>query len=276
MKLEQRRRLTGLYARGEEVTLDDKGEFVVWVRKMTPADAEVSYLKASARRSSVLAMAKQEPPSDLYQMMQGEVALLTKESMVIWLATNALSSEGPALEAQVAGEEEWADDRYLESLQERFVEPDFQAKLEEDPEEEEVARIVGELTRFNDQVQEKNNEFAREIEGQLNMESEEELREKILENMLETQANAAWLAEFARCQVWRCTYDNEDHSSPIWPQRKDVDEVQGELLTKLTEVIDRIHVSDAEGKDSEQTPTSSQPSASPEQPETDQVSTPQA
>jgi len=276
MKLEQRRRLTDLYARGEEVALDDKGEIVVWVRKMTPADAEVAYLKSSAKRSSVLAMAKQETPSDLYEMMKGEVALLTKESMVIWLSTNELSDQTALIESRVAGEEEWSEDRYLESLRERFLDDDFQAKLEENPEEDEVARVVGELTRFQDQVQEALNDFAHESEAALNMESEEDLRERVLENMLETQANAAWLAEFARCQVWRCTYDNEDHSSPIWPQRKDVDEVQGELLAKITAVIDRIHVSDAEGKDSEQTPTSSQPSESPDQPATEPASTPEA
>jgi hypothetical protein len=271
MKLEQRRRLTDLYARGEEVALDDKGEIVVWVRKMTPADAEVAYLKASAKRSSILALGKQETPSDLYEMMKGECDLLTKDSLVIWLASSVISTQTPLIEARVANAEEWSEERYLESLQERFMDYDFQKKLAENPEDEEVVRVMGELERYQGQVDEEVLKFSKETEAQLQMDPEEELRAEVLESMLDAQANAAWLNEFARCQIWRCTFE-EDHVTPVWSQRKEVDEVQGEVLAKLAAVIDRIHVPDAEGKDSEQTQTLSLPSDSQGQPATDQVS----
>lgn len=258
MKVADRRRLTDLYARGEEVDLGDK--FLVWVRKMTPADAELCYVKASNRRASILSMARSSEPSEMYETLKLDVSALPVDTLVDFLSANEMSDRAPIVESQIAFKDEWHKEGYLESLRERYDEDSFRKKMLEDPEDEEVKRISAELTRFNEEVLEEIDKVRKDVEADLREQSEDKLRERTIEGMLEVQANAAWLAEFARCQVWRCCFYADDHRERVFPTREDVDEVQGEILQRLSSVIDKIHVPDMEGKDSQQTPDSSQPS----------------
>lgn len=259
MKVAERRRLTDLYSRGEEYPIDDGvGEpIVLWIRKMTPADAEISYLKASAKRASFLAMGKEVPPSDTYVTLRAEVDGFTKENLVLWALTTEMIKKEPQAEARVSFKPEWEKERYLFSLQERSVEPGFQLKLEESPEDEEVLRVTKELSRFRDQV---DKEIAKEkaaTEREMNESTMDELAEKVLQSMLESQADQAWLNEFQKCQIWRCVFDGTNRSQRCFQTREEVDELQTETVSALSKVIDRVHVPDSEGKDSQRTPDSS-------------------
>ncbi len=250
MKVEQRRRLTDLYARGEEVNLAPEGEapFPVWVRNMTPADAEVSYLKASARRASVLALGKEQPPSDLYLTLKSEVESLSRENLVLWVTTADITERRAVIEARVGGSEEWSKERYLVSLQERYLDEDFTERRTSSPEDPEVLRVTSELERFQAEVDGEIAEATRIAEQDTEELPVEELFKRVLESMVGTHADAAWLAEFQRCQIWRCVYEAEDHSKPLFNTRAEVDAEQVEIIEQLKTVIDRIHVPDIEGK----------------------------
>lgn len=258
MDVKQRRRLTDLYARGEETDLAPEGQepFVVWVRKMTPADAEVAYLKASARRAAVLALGKEDPPSDLFLTLKGEVDLLSRDSLVLWVAASDMSDRRPLIEARLAGEEEWSKERYLISLQERFSDDDFVRKVEELPDDPEVVRVLAELERFQAQVSVEEVEVQRQAEADAEELPTEELQKRVLDAMVAAHGDAAWLAEFQSCQVWRCVFEADDHSKPLFGSRVEVEGEQVEVIQRLKEVIDRIHVSDAETKGLEETPVS--------------------
>lgn len=255
MKVEQRRRLADLYARGIEVPLGEDGASdVVWVRKMTPADAEVIYIKASAARSSILAMAHSDETSDLYELLKTETAQLSKENKINWLISTDMVEEGQLIQARVAGEPHWIDERYLESLIERSESEDFLAK--DGTEDPEVDRVIGELKRYWDEVKLERDEREKELKAEYEYDSDEELTDAVLKTMLEAQANAAWIGEFAKCQIWKCVFEGENHLVPVFSNRQDVDTMQSEVIAKLTTAIDRVHVPDLEGKDSQQTPDS--------------------
>ncbi len=260
----QRRRIADLYSNGELVTLGDGPEAEkVWIRKMTPADNEIAYLKASARRASILAAAQAGEDgehSELYEMLKTEVNRLKKDDLAEWLTDAEMVEVSPIIDARLAAEEEWSKDRYLAALRERFSEDDFQTKVEEFPDDPEVERVLDELTRFQALVTKEEKEARDGIYNDFAVLSLEELREKVMDSMLEVQGNAAWLAEFAKCQIWLCTREGDNHLEKVWPKRQDLEEVQTEVIAQLKEAIDRIHVSDAEGKDSGQTPPSSPPS----------------
>lgn len=257
MKVDQRRRLTDLYARGEAVNVAPTSEepYMVWVRKMTPADAEIAYLKAGARRASTLALEREEPPSDLYLTLKGEVDLLSRENLIVWVASSTLAGKKTLIEARVAGEEEWAKERYLILLQERFSDPDFLAKLTETPEDPEVVRVSSELARYREAVN-KEIEYEQGIcMSDAEYMDDESLRHEVMQSMIGTHADAAWLNEFQRCQVWRCSFliEGTDHTQRLFNSREEVDEEQVEVTNILKAAIDRIHVGDVEGKDSQQT-----------------------
>lgn len=259
MKLEQRRRLTDLFAKGKLVdVLDENGEVAlqVWVRKMTPADAEIAYLKASARRASILSMGKEEPLSDAYLALKGEIDLFSKENLVAWCVGAEMVERSPQVQTRISFDPEWAEENYLLSLQERLSTPDFQAKTAELPDDLEVKRVHSELERYGLQVTEALDLAEKEIAVEMNSKSDDELREKVVQAMLDSQADSAWLLEFSKCQVWRCVFDSDKKSQRMFTTREEVDEMQAEVLQQLVAGVDLVHVPDKEGKDSQQTPVS--------------------
>lgn len=262
MKIEQRRRLTDLYSRGEEVKIDDgEGEPVIlWIRKMTPADAELAYLKASAKRAAFLSMGKEDPPSDAYLTLKAQIDEFSKENLVLWNTTTEMIKREPMVESRVAHLEEWEKERYLESLLERTQDEDFKRKAEELPEDEEIVRVHKEIERFNAQVANEVEAERVRVEREKDGLSTVELGDMVLQNMLESQADAAWLQEFQKCQIWRCVFDGQQRSERAFQTRDEVDELQLQTIAALAEVIDRLHVPDQEGKDSQQTTTSSEES----------------
>lgn len=259
MKMDQRRRLSDLYSRGKVFpVLDENGNEAlrVYVRKMTPADAEVSYLKASARRAAVLSLGKEETASEMVITLQGQLDMFTRDNLVEWRTTAALVERRPEAEAEVAFQDEWADENYLFSLQERVTQPDFQAKVEETPDDPEVIRIKAELERYEVAVEDKMKVIEGDVRYEFEQHSEAQLRKAILDTMIQAQADSTWLAEFQRCQVWKCIFDAEKHDDPYFASREEVDQVQIEVLQQLFQFIDEVHVADSEGKDSPQTPAS--------------------
>jgi hypothetical protein len=259
MKIEQRRRLTDLYSRGEVFPINDgSGEpIVLWIRKMTPADAEISYLKASAKRASFLAMGKEDPPSDAYVTLRAEVEDFSKENLIVWATATRMIKVEPQVEARISFKDEWEKERYLFSLQERSVDADFRRKVEENPEDEEVLRVTKELSRFQGQITKELAKERAKVEREMDDYTHEELCEMVLQSMLESQADQAWLNEFQKCQIWRCVFNNDNRSQRCFQTRDEVDDLQTETIAALAEVIERVHVPDAEGKDSQQTPDSS-------------------
>lgn len=259
MKQDQRRRLTDLYSRGRVFSvLDEDGNeaLQVYVRKMTPADAEVAYLKASAKRASVLALSKEDEPSDTIVTLQSQLEQLTKENLVEWKVAQGLVERRPEVETRVAFEEEWAKDNYLFSLQERTTQADYQAKVEELPDDPEVVRISGEIGRYTERVEQEMKTVETDLRFEFDQQPESQLRKAIQDTMVEAQADASWLNEFQKCQVWKCIFDADDKRDPYFATREEVDQVQIEVLGQLADFIDKVHVSDQEGKDSPQTPVS--------------------
>lgn len=260
MKVEQRRRLTDLFARGKFIEVTD-GEVTVplWIRKMTPSDAETAYLKASAKRAAYLTQTKEGLQSDVYVSLKTEIDLLEKEGIASWLVENEIVKRQPLIEARVAYEDEWHEEKYLVSLQNRVLDQDFLDREAENAEDPEVQRVRAELARYQTQADSEVEKERLSLLKDFEARNIQDLRDDMMKMMMEAQADAAWLAEFQRCQVWLCVYDAEQRSEKYFDSRAQVDELQIEVLNQILEAIDEIHMKDLEGKDSQQTQDSSAP-----------------
>lgn len=264
MKPVQRRRLTDLYSRGRTLELnddttwiDDQGEehpntpVTLWLRKMTPSDGEIAYTKASAKRASLLALTKEDEASETYIMVKSSVDELDRDQAIIWLTTTEMFKRAPMIESRVSFEEEWVKERYLESLRERITDPDFQQKEEDDPDDEEALRVHSELGRFQQRVTVETQKETDDVNNEYEGHDDKELKELVVKAMMDSQADAAWLAEFQRCQVWLCVYDGQARSERYFKNRSEVDELQVEVLGQIIEALDLLHTPDSEGKDSQ-------------------------
>jgi hypothetical protein len=259
VKVDLRRRLTDLYARGEELTITgEEGEepVTLWIKKLTPVDAETAIARAGAARARVWAMKQDDEPSDILLSFQGQLAELDQEQLVIWASQADMATRRVVIEARVSFEEPWSKDGYLDGLMETANDPEFMKKVEDEPNDPDVVRVNAELQKFYDQV---DAEVATELEAvkrsyeswQIN-----DLREHVLDAILKVQADTAWLAEYERSLAWLCTFDNENRSTRVFATRVEINELQDEVFSQIVSACDRINVPDLEGKDSPLTRTS--------------------
>lgn len=262
MDIKQRRRLTDLYARGALVELDDGGgdPVQVWLRKLTPLDAETAYVKAGARRASFMALARQEgEPTELVIALRAELEQFGKDDLVLWLTTQELMKRRDLIEMRVSYEEHWQKDSYLTGLQERVIDDDYQRKAVDFADDPEIVQVQSELDRYADEVDEAIEGEKRTLTDEFSALDVAELQQKTMDIMLETQADGAWVNEFQQCQIWLCCFDPEKRSERMFKTRAEVDLLQQEVIHRLNDELDKLHVGDQAGKDSQQTQVSSPP-----------------
>lgn len=255
-----KRRLSDLYVRGEELTLDDgEGDPVtVWIQKLNPLEQAEAAREADKARSKVLA-AKKDPDSDVWQAAHTEADETTdRDVLVNYLLMEERMKARPAIEAKVAAEDEWSKDNYLEGLRDLW-DSGLRARHVEDPDDPDANRVFVELNRFDTQVGE-------ELEDRLAPEQREleelplaELQSRSAEKAMELRANAVWADEFYRTSLYYAVRDSEERKSRYFESREEIDALAGETYMLLRQKFDEITVDGREGKDLAASPTSSPP-----------------
>lgn len=278
-----KRRLEDLFVRGAFVDFDDgAGEPVkVWLQKLSPVEVNLALRRANAARARVKAV-KFDPDSDAYMEMRLEVLEWeTKEDLVTYLVATVEANVEDRIEAEMAGEEEWSKEDYLQGLRDAWdgglrdvfvVDP-------EGPEGVEAARVLAELTRFADACRAAAAPEVAAAREHLEAQSMAELQEQAMERVIRYRSNAAWLNEMRLCEIFYGTHDAlPDAKRPgewvatherYWSARADFDRVANEVLTPLLATYAELSVDVLEGKGSEGTPTSSPSSGSPPEPATE-------
>lgn len=286
-----KRRLEDLYVRGDFLTLDDgKDEPVtVWVGKLNPIDTEKAVRKASAARARVKASRHDRDGDEFAELWEEVLAFETEDQLVEYLVVEPQMAVEQRVEAQLATEEEWAHDGYLQGLRDAW-EGGLKEVYIADPDSDEGAeakRVLGELQRFADEAALKGADEIRDLRDAFEAKDLATLREEALERVIQYRGSQAWLDEFHRCEVFYGTYNavpntarpgefSADLSARYWRRREDFDRCQGPVLTALFEKYAEISVDVMEGKGSEGTPTSSDSSGSPSEPATGVSSGPAA
>lgn len=256
------RRLSDLYVRGRELSLDDgSGEPVkVYVKKMTPVDHEAALRGANAARSRTLSV-RRDVNSDEYQAMWGEVEGYEHSELLTYLALEEAGSREPVVEAELAAEEEWSKDDYLQGLRDAWV--DLEETYHTDPDDVDAKRCFDELARFAALVDERVAGDLESLRRDFAGKSVEALRELVFEKIVAAKASMSWLLEYRRQEVFLSTYD-PDRKLRYFEKRSEVDEIAAEVFAALSNAYREISVDPLEGKDLEETPSSSDSSASPE------------
>lgn len=278
-----KRRLEDLFVRGDFVTFDDgKGEPVtVWLQKLSPVETNNALRRANAARARVRSV-KSDPTSDEYMDMWLEVlSWETKADLVEYLLAEPQSHIEQRVEAELATEEEWAAEGYLQGLRDAWLGGAQAAYIvdPESPEGIEGARILAEIDRFAAEARVKCEPEIAAARAQLEEEGLQELQSQAMDRIIRYRASAAWLNEMKLCEIFYGTHDAvPDAKVPgkmvathtkYWPSRADFDRVSNQVLGPLLTKYEELSVDVLEGKDSEGTPTSSTSSGSQPEPETE-------
>lgn len=272
-----KRRLEDLWVVGKFVTFDDgKGDPVtVWLQKLSPIDAGGAMRRANAARARVRALKYDRDSEDFMDLWAEVLEWDGKDQLVTYLLAEHQLRIEQRVEAQLAGEGEWAEENYLSGLRDAWEGglSDTYIAEPESPDGVEAARVLAELQRFAAQAAERGTPEVAIARAELEAQDLKSLQEMAVERVISYRATTSWMEEFHRCELFYGVHPAQPdaHRPDKWvampgryfAKREEVDRLPAQVLQRLHEEYALLGVDPAEGKDLEETPSSSASSESP-------------
>lgn len=254
--LKPRRRLQDLYVRGQMFSVDDGSDpenpVQVWIQKITPLEQKNAIDKAHSARARIRASKDTEAGVELRTRLYAEAQMsgffTTRENMIEFVEAEEFRRRQMSHEAEIAAEERWAENDYLNGLRTAW-EDGLMERYLIDSTDPEAAGVYDQLKGFFAEVDEKMQAERRAIVFQYESTSDNELKEKIVDMLIDGEADEAWLTEFRKWQVYFATRDPEDHNQRYFESRDDVDTIDHKILKDLFGVFDELMVDVNEGKE---------------------------
>lgn len=245
------RSLADLYVRGKALELtDDEGPPVkVWVQKLNPIEQEKAIRKSQALRSRILSESHDED-SELYLAARAAVAEETTDTLLDEASYVRVVEKQAAIEGEVESREHWADDGYLQGLQDAWNDG-LRQRYAEDPEDEEALRVYDAMKLFVDEVTEEVERQRISIRQELEeTRNREQLIKMVIDDQIRSRIDIQCLLEFRKAQVWLATRDPISHKTLYFNGRAEVDELAQETLFALVSAYSELEVDPTEGKGS--------------------------
>lgn len=274
-----RRRLEDLYVIGREYTAEDgQGEPVtVWLQKMSPLDHEKAIRRAGAAKAKVL-LARHDRTHEIWQESYADLTDIGgRDQLIEFIASEEISKLHESAERELEFSEEWTKDDYLEGLRDAWEvgEPPLREQYLKDSEDPEARRVFLELKRFADCVKSNVDPEIENLKRDYENASDEELRDKVVDKILDLKSGLAWLQEYRKCEVAYATRELGNHDVYYFQERQAVDRLAPQIFGALSTAYQEMVVEIPEGKESPNTPNSSPSSEPPNEEETSPVSGPQ-
>lgn len=249
-------KLSDLYVLGKELEVTSpQGSVTVWLQKMNPIDHETALRRANARRANVLSIARfseeEEDPvkKELRDSYMNELFDLApnRGAIIDFLATDAVAKTYAAREAEMAAEDEWSEEDYLQGLKDLWND-EMAERFVLDPDDAEATRVHDEIQRFHDAlnaaVMSEREVNHREFETW----TDEKLVREATNRLIEAAADMQWLHEYRKCEIWKGVRDAKS-KKPYFSSRAEVDELSTEILGQLIQGYTTLNVDSTEGKD---------------------------
>lgn len=278
MTATKRRRLGDLYVLGKPLTLDDgNGPVDVWLQKINPVEHEDSLRRAGQARAVHLSYVRDKTSDMFISAAQDTRDFASHDSLVATAISRNLVDFMNRTEAEIAAEEEWSKDDYLQALVDRWQGDELnddlglKAVFAKHPEDPEAKRVHDELARYEAQVEKI---VAPERERLLEDWKDAPLDELIdiaTEKLLERRADNVFMQEAEIWQLYYAVRLPENHSKRYFDDVDEVRVLEEPVRTELLMHYALLTVGVTEGKGSEGIPVSS-PSSEPSEPEATEVS----
>lgn len=264
-----KRRLEDLYIVGREVRIDDgRGEpVVVWMQKLNPVELNSVMRIANAARARVRSI-RSDKESDEYMSMWLDVLEWEQaEDLVTYLLAEPLMRIQERHEAELAAEEEWSEDNYLQGLRDAW-EGGLKERHMTEPDDVEVRRVLAELERFAKAAEERAKPDQDAARADIEALPMTVLQERAFDRIINYRSNAVWLEEFHRGELLYGVRHADNHKAYYFAKRDELDQLSAEVLSTLFAEYGDLSVDVTEGKGLEGTPTSSDSFEQPAEPAT--------
>jgi len=264
----RRRRLEDLYVLYRQVDFDDgMGESItVFLRKLSPVDADKVTLRANAARARALSL-KNRPDSDEYQALRGDILDMEQEALVAVLEGDERNRRRGPIEARIAHEGGWMEDNYLQGIYDAW-EGGLKDRFIDEPEDSEAKRVYDEMQRYLAACDEVVDAEMNEYRDDLARQPIEALQNQVIDLMIKIQADLTWLVENRKSQIWLATRE-DDKKTPHFSEREQVDHLEDNVFQHLVNEYQALVVEVDEAKKSRLTQPSSPSVGEPDKEETD-------
>lgn len=198
----KKRRLVDLYVVGKEITFDDgSGEepIVLFIRKLNPVEQETAVRNANAARARLLALAR-KPDSDEYQALVSQAKDLDREDQIEFIVMNPLQKFKVAREAELADQEEWKEDNYLQGLSDAWL-GGLNIEYSVNQDHPEASRVFKEMQRFAEVVEEEVEEEHERLVREYDSYSDDELVDLVVKELLAMSADSFWVKEYRKNEL---------------------------------------------------------------------------
>lgn len=245
--------LTDLYTVGKEIVVKQgEVEVPVYLRKLSPVDHETAMRRANAKRARTLTLKhlKLDNSDEERDAVLNEVfdTAPTRERLIEFLVEDKVSKVVKAREAEVAAREHWAENDLLQGLKDAWLEEYF-VRFSTDPEDQEARDIKEKIDEFNKEVQEFIEGDRRDARKTFEDYDDEKLIKLALDRLIEAKADADWLTEYRRSEVWLGTRKPDNHKEKYFKSREEVDDLSINVLAELINNFMELTVDAIEGKE---------------------------
>lgn len=268
--MKKRRRLSDLYVRGKEVTVDDGSDdpVTVWLQKLNEIERDSILRRANAAKARYMIECDDES-SELFVATYGSVReFLDQESMIDLIISEDLAKSRMRFEEEALHDEEgWGKDDKLKRLVDAWTgdenTPGLAAAHAEDPEDPKALEVKAELDRYDEELDAKvaaeRKRLARTHEDM----DFDELVRRAAHEVLNRRGDEEFMKEWARQQIFYSVREPDDHQKRYFGVVTEVDDLDDQVRAFLDQQCNALFVEPREGKESPASPASSNSSEVP-------------
>lgn len=251
----KRRRLSDLYVRGKEVSIDDGTDdaVTIWLQKLNGIDRE-SCLRRSHAAKARYVTESEDQEGDLFQAVYSQVRAMGRDDLVALIIAEDLAKYRQRVEAEKAADEEtWGKDNYLQGLVDAWIgdenDDGLAAVMAQEPEDPEVKRVNEELERFEEEVLSLVRAENERLIKDWGDAPEDTVWKRAAVRLLELRSTDAFGREFERQQLFYSVRDPEDHAKRYFGTLTELDDLDDVVRKQLVNEYNDLMVSPIEGKD---------------------------
>jgi len=223
----------------------------IWVSKLSQLEERECANKASRSRGALQAIARRPMDHadwDEYRFKLVDYGIIERNDYILFLIESELDEFRTSARERLSDEKEWSNDDYLNSLESAW-ESSLYDKFIEDSEDPEAKRVFEALKKFMDQVDKEIEAEKVNLIESFHDDPDEEILNKVLKKLIESESNMAFVNEFRDWQVYFSMKDPSDHSERYFDSRDDLYHLDNNILDDLKETFLTVSVSSIEGKD---------------------------
>lgn len=246
-----RKRLMNLYVIGREKEFeDDQGKFSIWIQKLNKWQDREAIQKSKAARGPILALKnnKDDPDRQAYVDLLETWGIGDREALIAFLISPKLHEATLSAEARVAAEDEWKKDDYLSALQEAWNDV-MAEKYALNPEDKEALRVYDALVKYTEQVESMVEGDRKELTLEYEDKSDEEIKDKVLEVLIDHEADSVQIAEYRKWCVFYAMREVDNHDQYFLGSREEVDLLEEPTYDDILEEYLDLEIDGLTGKE---------------------------